>query len=108
MKTNRNILKSLIVSISLIVGAYSAAAKTDSLGSDVTESISVSNVKISVTDNGIEIRLTGEEPMDLTVYAITGQIVKSQSIEPGVVPVDLPRGYYIVRIGREAKRIVIN
>ena len=107
MKTNVNILKALALSGILFLGSFSAMAETDPKESIVTETVALSEVKVNVTDNGVEIILTGENSLELTIYALTGQILKSQTVTPGVTSIDLSRGYYIVRNGREAKRIVI-
>lgn len=108
MKTNKNILKALAIAVFFTFGAAYASARIESDASpDVADVSDASAATVKVTDSGVEIHLAGEESMELTVYAITGQIVKSQSVEPGVTAIELSRGYYIVRIGREAKRVVI-
>ncbi|MDE7458233.1 MAG: T9SS type A sorting domain-containing protein, partial [Muribaculaceae bacterium] len=41
------------------------------------------------------------------VYALTGQIVKNETAEYGRTLIDLPRGYYIVKVDKVAKRVII-
>lgn len=62
---------------------------------------------INVVGQQIEIEISDDSSHQLTVYALTGQIVKSEAVEYGRTLVDLPRGYYIVKVDKTVKRVII-
>ena len=62
---------------------------------------------ISVVGQQVEIEISDDASHQLTVYALTGQIVKNETVEYGKTLVDLPRGYYIVKVDKTAKRVII-
>lgn len=55
----------------------------------------------------IVIELGGESPLVVTVFALTGQIVRQLEVEPGITRLDMPPGYYIVRVDGLSQRVVV-
>ncbi len=65
-------------------------------------------INIRVVDNRILVENLPRE-MILEIYNIMGVKVYSRRIPPGTgeYPVNLPRGYYILKIGKTTKKIAI-
>ena len=53
------------------------------------------------------IDIPDEADHQIVVYALTGQIVKSLEASYGTTVIELAAGYYIVKVDRTAKRVVI-
>lgn len=62
---------------------------------------------VRVVSGHVEITLPGDEPRDVAVYALTGQLVKTLSVQPGTTVIELPAGYYIVKCDRLSQRVII-
>lgn len=62
---------------------------------------------IKVVGQTVEISLPGDEARQLVVYAITGQVVKTLVVQPGLTTIDLKAGYYIIKCDRLSQRVVI-
>lgn len=69
--------------------------------------IAASEVSINVKVNGVEIEVADDATHQVTVYAITGQVVKQFTVESGTTAVELPAGCYIVRVDGLSKRVVV-
>lgn len=63
--------------------------------------------QVKVRAGGISIELPGEEPQHVQIYALTGQVVKQFDAAPGQTVVDLPAGYYIVRVGSVTIKVAV-
>ena len=63
--------------------------------------------KVRVVSGGIEITVAGERECRVSIYAVTGQIVKETVVYPGVMSIDLPKGYYIVKCDNLSTRVVV-
>lgn len=86
----------------------SAAPVPDPAGADSRASIHVqATPSIKVVGQNVEITLPGDEARQVTIYAITGQVVKSLTIHPGTTSIDLKSGYYIIKCDRMSQRVVI-
>lgn len=73
----------------------------------ITQSITYNQPQVRVLHGQIEITVPGDEERNVTIYALTGQIIKSLNVAPGVTTVDLPKGYYIVKCDRISCRVVV-
>lgn len=63
--------------------------------------------QVKVHAGGISIELPGDEPQHVQIYALTGQVVKQFDAAPGQTVVDLPAGYYIVRVGAVTIKVAV-
>lgn len=53
------------------------------------------------------IKLVAESEITFDIYSITGQRVKSISVDSGTKQVDLPKGCYIVRCSQWSKKVIV-
>jgi hypothetical protein len=67
----------------------------------------VSQPTVKVVGSQVEITLNGDEARQVVVYALTGQVVKTVTIQPGVTTIELPAGYYIVKCDRLSQRVIV-
>ncbi len=106
MKKIRNILSVLFITLTTLcaVGAY-AADLSDANTNTVEEIIPAPQIK--VLTNGVEIEIADNQSHQVCVYALTGQIVKTVEATSGVTNIELPAGYYIVKVDKLAKRVII-
>lgn len=106
MRKFRFILSCIVAATFLVIGCHnvSAASAPDVAEMDV---ISPNEPVIKVIGNSVEVEISDDTQHSLTVYAITGQIVKNENIESGRTIIELPRGYYIVKVDKTSTRIVI-
>ena len=65
------------------------------------------NSQVRVVSGGVEIVVNGEVDVHVTVYALTGQAVKTITATPGVTNIELPKGYYIVKCDNISCRVVV-
>ncbi len=101
----------LILSVFALVACFafgqqkvSASPIGDSVEMDVDSALEPA---INVVGQQIEIEISDDASHQLTVYALTGQIIKNETVEYGKTLVDLPRGYYIVKVDKTVKRVII-
>lgn len=98
----------MIAAISACSPAVYAAGASAYAGDQVTMEIADRQVpQIKPRQGGISITIPGESPVRVTVYAITGQAVKSFDAQPGLNEVDLGPGCYIVRTGTHSAKVVV-
>lgn len=97
-------LTTALVALTLGCGCVSAYAEP---AEGVAQSVATSQPQVRVLRGQIEITVPGDEDRTVTIYALTGQIVKSFNANPGVNTVDLPKGYYIVKCDRVSSRVVV-
>ena len=62
---------------------------------------------LKVAHGQVEIFLPGNEARQLTIFALTGQVVKTATIQPGNTVIELPAGYYIVKCDRLSQRVIV-
>lgn len=62
---------------------------------------------VKVVRGHVEIHLPGDESRQVQVYALTGQLVKTVEVQPGVTVLELPAGYYIVKCDRLSQRVIV-
>lgn len=63
--------------------------------------------QVKVHAGGISIELPGDVSQHVQIYALTGQVVKQFDAAPGQTVVDLPAGYYIVRVGALTIKVAV-
>lgn len=105
MKHIKNYIKTLFISLAL--GACAIPAFAEPADASVQQSVAVSQPQVRVLNDRIEITVSGEEDCPVTIYALTGQVVKSFTAVQGVNSVELPKGYYIVKCDRYSCRVVV-
>lgn len=107
MKFNKRHIKSFILASALICcGAIPAFAEPGGAEAPSTQVI-VNQPQIRVVGSQVEITVAGQEDVEVTIYALTGQIIKSLTVAPGTTMVDLSKGYYIVKCDRISCRVVV-
>lgn len=90
--------------MALVVACVSSAPAFVALADDATEIVARESRAVSV-DGGIQ--LSAVERTGFEVYSITGQRVKSVTVENATVKVDLPKGCYIVRCAQWSKKVIV-
>lgn len=102
----KNILHTLYICAALSLPAELYAVPESSL--PALEQVRTEDVRISVV-NGRNIRVQNAHGATLEIYNITGVKVASFKIEGGdrTVSPDLPRGCYIVKVGKVARKVAI-
>lgn len=63
---------------------------------------------VTVRPGGVDIANASDSPLDLSIYAITGQQVFRGVARPGVTHVELRPGCYIVRVDGLSRRVAVN
>ncbi len=104
MKTLRKYFLVICAAVS-IFGTASVLAEP--MPTSASQSVMASDVAIKVVGQQLEIVYTGSHNTQLVVYALTGQVVKTMTISPGTVHIDLPSGYYIVKCNNMTQRVVV-
>lgn len=90
--------------MALIVACASTVPAFVAVADDATEVVAEESRAVSV-EGGIQLSAT--ERMGFEVYSITGQRVKSVTVENATVKVDLPKGCYIVRCSKWSKKVIV-
>lgn len=104
MKTLKAIL---IVVLLLMTGGGIAAFAADDSARNIGQEV-VQQAVINVKGGSVEIENSSDEEIQVVIYGITGQIVKSFAAQPGdVTAVDLTAGYYIVKAGNVTRRVAV-
>lgn len=102
MKISRHIL-------ALSIGAALLAVPAAAQAEDTTakEAIEQETPTVKAQPGGIVIEVCDQEGTHVMIYALTGQVVKQFDVPQGSTVVDLPTGYYIVRIGQTTKKVAV-
>lgn len=83
-----------------LTAAPLAPARVEVIASEPIVKASYSGVDITAP--------TGDTPIRIAIYSITGQLVKSAQLAPASnIHFDLPRGCYIVKAGNNTVKIVV-
>ena len=95
----------LLLSLLCCAGIPSFAQEVDSLA---VEKEPLHSISIEMADNRIKINNLKQDAI-LEIYNILGVKVYNRRIPPGTneYPINLPRGYYIIRVGNKTKKIAI-
>lgn len=78
-------------------------------GADVAavEQLSAST-DITVRSGGVEVSNHTDAAVQVAVYDITGRKIKETAVDSGQVAfVELPKGCFIVKAGRQSKRVLV-
>ncbi len=104
MKLNKQIF-------SIFIAAAAIAAPIEIISAESTAPGQVTSVQdtpqVKAQPGGVNIEIPGDQPRHVAVYAITGQVVKQFNANPGSTYVELPAGYYIVRVANLSVKIVV-
>lgn len=86
------------------IGSVSVAAFADTTddGVEMTPAPTV-----NVVGNQVEVEISDDDEHTVTIYALTGSIVRTERVTNGKTVIDLSRGYYIVKVDKTAKRVII-
>ncbi|MDE5629341.1 MAG: hypothetical protein K2I69_07250 [Muribaculaceae bacterium] len=80
----------------------------DNGAENISTEVSRDNAKVRVVSGGVSIENPGETRLEVTVYAITGAVVKHMFVDAGeTMYIELPSGCYIVKPGRLATRVAV-
>lgn len=105
MKHAKNILRLILVAFAV---AASSAVWPVMAATGVTAVVPAEQQpQVRVVSGGVEIVVHGETDVHVTVYALTGQAVRTLEATPGVTSVDLPKGYYIVKCDNVSCRVIV-
>lgn len=88
-----------------LLAAPLAVTAAESQSADIVAKQDSPQVKVRA--GGISIDLPGEAPQHVQIYALTGQVVKQFDAAPGQTLVELPAGYYIVRVGSTTVKVAV-
>ncbi len=106
MNKNINILSAIAIFIGLGFCPLIASATPVDEPVEVSADV-VPEPQIRVVGQQVEIEISDDDTHQVMVYALTGQVVKNVTAEHGVTHIDLPRGYYIVKVDKAAKRVIV-
>lgn len=92
-----------------LLASVAVAGESPRADGSIVADATAPSVQIKVKAHGVEVTVDDDESRDVTVYAITGQIVKHLQI-PGASTtlVELSPGCYIVRVDGLSRRVVVN
>ena len=100
-------LKRGIIKLIAVVLFAGAGAGLQAENASISQSVVVQQPQVRVLGNQVEITVPGSEDCQVSVYSLTGQVVKVVTAVPGVNIIDLPKGYYIVKCDRVSCRVVV-
>lgn len=97
--------------LSAVPAAFAAdvsAPQSVGVRAGVAQDSGAGDVTVRPVAGGVEIAVSSDEPVEVTVWDITGQaVVRVSAASSAVTRIDLPRGCYIVRAGTVTKRIAV-
>lgn len=95
-----------ILRIAFVFGlALGAAGSMAYIIADDRVEISSEECQARPVEGGISLSATSRTGFD--IYSITGQKVKSVTVESGSVKAELPKGCYVVRCPQWSKKVVV-
>lgn len=106
MKRKHNILSTFLLAIFLFA-TPAAVAASEAAARAVAEDVSTPAPEIKINGHGIEIEIADDAEHQVMVYALTGQMVKNTVASYGTTAIELSAGYYIVKVDRITKRVII-
>lgn len=100
------LLRLYILAIALCLAGAGTIAHA-AVGDDVAQEV-VQQPAVRVIQGAVEVSNTADDTLDVTVFAITGTVVKQLQIPAGeTVTLELPAGYYIVKAGKLSRRVAV-
>lgn len=106
MNRNINILSAIALFICMAFCPLNVSASPVEDAVETNADI-VPEPQIKAVGQQVEIEISDDDSHQVIVYALTGQIVKNVTAEHGQTLIDLPRGYYIVKVDKAAKRVIV-
>ncbi len=92
---------------STVAFAFSSSTAAFALQPAMTSQSVSAQPTVKVHPGRVEINVPGDEPKQVVIYSLTGQVIKSFTAQPGVTSIDLSAGYYIVKCERTSTRVVV-
>lgn len=93
------IVYAIVLALSLLSGAPTASA---------APALDKETVVLTVRKGIVKVTNSGNEPLEVRVYAITGALVSDFTVEPGAEEtIELPSGFYIVKAADTARRVAV-
>lgn len=105
MTSAKTYIKAALLSLCLTWGVTSAHAEP--ADDAVRQSVVAAQPHVRVIGGMIEVENNTDDDKTITVYALTGQVIKQFVATPGTTTLELPKGYYIVKCDRTSTRVVI-
>lgn len=90
--------------MALIIACACTVPAMTVMADDAIETVAEESRAVSA-DGGIQLSAT--ERTGFEIYSITGQRVKSVTVENTTVKVELPKGCYIVRCASWSKKVIV-
>ena len=87
--------------------ALSAAVAVEATPAAPVQAVESPTASAKVSGHQLVITVSDDSPHQVTVYALTGQLVKQLTVGYGTTSIDLSPGYYIVKIDQNSQRIVV-
>ncbi len=99
-------MKKLLLALSL---AIAAVAVPEIAASPAIDSVATADEpQVKITHGGVELSAAAQTPTHFYIYSITGQMIKSVSVDASShTTIELPSGYYIVKCEKWSRRIVV-
>lgn len=102
------ILRTLITALAIGLAAAAPVALSAADDAAYQAEFQAQRPSVKVLTGGVEIDNPSTDAVDVTVYAITGTLVKHIQVAPGdKVTLDLSAGYYIVKVDRYSTRVAV-
>lgn len=93
------------IAMMAVVAAGAALAPLPMVADDDHTEIVADDCQAQPVDGGIDLSATPRTCFE--IYSITGQRLKSATVEGGTVKVELPKGCYIVRCAKWSKKVIV-
>lgn len=90
-----------------MLAAIAPMARTVAAEAPAKEIAAQDAPQIKVQPGAIVIEVTADTPAHVAIYALTGQVIKQFDAAPGQTVVDLPAGYYLVRVGHSTVKVAV-
>lgn len=98
-----------ILTLALAALAMPAYAAEPAEAESMEKALDIDNISANIIVNGRQVRVTNAEGQELEVYNLTGTCVATIRIdsEDKTVNLNLPKGCYILKVGKIARKVSI-
>lgn len=96
-----------MLAAAIAAGGNCALQAYEGMPQAAVEQTAVREATVKAGVHCIEIMSTAAEPLNVEIYALTGQMVEQTTVADGTTRIDINPGYYIVRIGRHSTRVIV-
>lgn len=104
----RTLLRAWVLVLTLIIGTSTINAIEKDVDKDIVTIVAeVPEPTLQAHHGKLLINIPGSDNVTISVLALTGKLVKQVTVTPGHTQLDLPAGFYIIRIGQTVKRIAM-